>query len=159
MSSRVFVKVSEDKDVDNYGVYDCFKQNKRDKVKSFGLLNNNYYIFESEIACHRAAGDSMKKEMGNGNFWVVVNKKNESVIQLDIRRIGREEHNPSDFEWKTIRNVLDEAKRFADEGNNIEVTIPAEVSASYEEETTNDVYNSIESMDERRIQRRMIAGI
>ena len=150
MEKRIVLRAPADDEVDNYGVYECLQSNRKSKVKSYGLLNSNNFIFQSGIADHYAANREIEKEIGRGNFILVVNKKNEELMEFDIRRRGHSEHTPSEFEWHVIRKTLEEAKRYSDEGYDVEVTIPAEASATEEEERTKDVDNAIESVDEKQ---------
>ena len=159
MEKKIYLQAPADDEVDNYGIYECLQSNRKEKEKSYGLLNANNYIFSSDISDHYAAHREAEEQIGKGNFMLVVHKRNEMITEFSIRKLGHTEYTPSDFEMYIIRKTLEEAKRYADEGYRVEVTIPKEASVTEEEESTEDIDNAIECVDEKQRQRGVAIGI
>lgn len=146
-------------EVDDYGIYECLNANKEHRFKTHGLLNAKQFVFKTNIGDHYCAWTDSEKEIGKGNFTIVVDRLRDDLQCLYIRKEGREEYEITEFEREVIKKTLEEAKKYQDEGNTIDVIIPAEVSYSRDEEQTKDVDEAIESVNEREKQQAASKGI
>lgn len=160
MEKRLHLRAPLDDELDDYGVYKCLQSNKDERVKSFGLLTSTEFIFVNDIHDHYVTATELQRKIGSGNFSVTVYRYDDSLMQLIIRRIGREEYEASAFELGIMRHLVEEAQQFQSEGNRVEVIIPAEASVTEEEEQTENLEaakESIAAKEEQQGKRKLVS--
>ncbi len=114
---------SIDHKTSNYGIYDCMKSNKLDRTKSIGIITRTEYVFRTDIGDHYCEGREIEDEIGEGDFRICVHKRSELVQELFITQ-DRNTSDANKFELYTLRKIVQEAKRFADEGNIVNIELP-----------------------------------
>ncbi len=114
---------SIDQKTGNYGIYDCMKSNKLSKIKSIGIITPTEYVFRTDIGDHYCEGREIEDKIGEGTFRVCIHKRSEMVQELYINQ-DRDTVTVSEFELHMLKKIIQEAKRFADEGNIVDIELP-----------------------------------
>lgn len=126
----------------NYGIYEYFKKEKSEQLKTYGAIYDDKYIFCDDIYDHRGTIDNLEQKYGRHSIWF--SPYGEKCDENELEFYGRSnsgENFPSIFQYETILGILDELKKYSSEKNElIKVTIASTITKQDDVITTDIDY-------------------